>query len=327
MEGHDPKALLAGTPLTRDHFTDPNVRIDLPILRRFILNSIECTGDPHLGPKLASRFEAHFGGLPVYAAMNAASLKEALQVLNRFSRLTFPAIEIAFTQAKAGLEPGEAAVRIEPKLALMDLTYFVSSTALIVCNDFLKAITRLERVAFRGDLAVKEPPGWSGADQGDTGVPFRFGAPETRLVFPAELLALPLPGTDPINHHRMVALCEKLPVDVEPMLARQVIAFIESEQNFDLPTRAVARALGYSERSFRRELAKTGTSYRKLAEQVRENRAREMLANTGRPINAIAHDLGYEAASNFARSFKRWTGATPKAFRAAHQTPPGSGQN
>ena len=76
-----------------------------------------------------------------------------------------------------------------------------------------------------------------------------------------------------------------------------------------------AAALGYSERGLRRYLERSGTSYRKLTEQVLDRRAREMLANSALPIHVISHELGYETPSNFVRSFKRWTGETPKAFR------------
>lgn len=33
------------------------------------------------------------------------------------------------------------------------------------------------------------------------------------------------------------------------------------------------------------------------------------------PVKGVAATLGFESPSNFARSFKRWTGLTPNAFR------------
>ncbi|MDX2032145.1 MAG: helix-turn-helix transcriptional regulator [Blastocatellia bacterium] len=60
-------------------------------------------------------------------------------------------------------------------------------------------------------------------------------------------------------------------------------------------------------------------AFLKLTNEIRERRARGMLANTDIPIKTIARDLGFDTPSNFARSFKRWTGASPSAFRLAQR--------
>ncbi|MEL6103026.1 MAG: helix-turn-helix transcriptional regulator [Pseudomonadota bacterium] len=71
---------------------------------------------------------------------------------------------------------------------------------------------------------------------------------------------------------------------------------------------------------------RSGTSYRQLVDQVREARARALLSGGTQPIKAIAGALGFESSSNFARSFKRWTGLTPKAFRDQTQHQDGAGR-
>jgi AraC-like DNA-binding protein len=95
----------------------------------------------------------------------------------------------------------------------------------------------------------------------------------------------------------------------------QVLAILEGAQSPVVSLSDVAAELGYSERGLRRQLDRSGTSYRKLMDQVREQRARNLLSGSTQPIKAIAGAVGFESPSNFARSFKRWTGLTPKAFR------------
>ncbi len=328
-DGYKTEALLAGTGLTAEQFADPCFRIEFSALRRFLLNAMEHTGDPHLGPRLAWRFEPNYIGLPAYAAMNATRFKDALEVLNRFFCLTFSWIEFSFSENNASLETGEVAIRLRPLHPLEDLDYFVSGSALIVCNNLLKGLLRVERFASRAEVTISEPEGWAKVS-GEIGrVPVRFEARETRLMFPAELLNRALPGADPISHQRLLTLCEKFAVDggYEASPAIEVLTFLEAEQNLGASLSRAAEALGYSERSLRRQLDRAGTSYRKLMDQVRESRAREMLANTARPIQAIAYELGYDTPSNFARSFKRWTGVTPKAFRDARKTSGTNGHN
>ena len=54
----------------------------------------------------------------------------------------------------------------------------------------------------------------------------------------------------------------------------------------------VARALGLSERSLRRQLADEGHNFRDLLADARHARARHLLAHSTLPVEAIAQQLG-----------------------------------
>lgn len=327
-EGHDLQQLLGNTGLTRDALFDPEFQTQIPRLRRFILNAVDQTGEPHLGIRLAKQFEASFIGLPAYAAMNAATFEAALKVLNRFFHLAFPAIEFMFPAHDAKTRPGEFAIQLQPKIPLHEISYFASVSALVACDGLCKAILRTPQAALRGELSVSRPMGWADVE-GQIGFPVVFEASAIRLFFADTLLPQPLPGEDPLNHPRLVALCEHVTQRAVAATTPvgKVTSFLQEGRNFALPISAVAEALRYSERGLRRHLERSGTTFLKLTNEIREQRARGMLANTGIPIKTIAHDLGFDTPSNFARSFKRWTGTSPSAFRHAANTEDGSGQN
>ncbi|MEL6245300.1 MAG: AraC family transcriptional regulator ligand-binding domain-containing protein [Pseudomonadota bacterium] len=328
-DGYNADALLKGTSLKAELFTDPYFRTDFLTLRRFILNAQEQTADPHLGARLALRFDVTYIGFPAYAAMNAPRLVDGLKVLSRFVHLTFPAIGLSFPDPGSGHTPEQTEVRLTPKLPLEDIAYFVNASALIVLNRLLLDMLQIPLVATRAETTISEPEGWADIAAKVSRVPIRFDAPENRIIFPAELLDRALPCSDPINHAKLVALCEKFAADAghNATPVSQVLAFLEKGSNVGVPLAAAATGLGYSERGLRRQLERAGTTYRTLVDQVRERRAREMLSSSSSPIHAIAHELGYDAPSNFARSFKRWTGKTPKAFREALQKREHKGQN
>ena len=327
-EGHDPKRLLADTGLTEEVLSDPEFQTGLPPLRRFFLNAIEQTGEPHLGIRLAQQFEASFIGLPAYAAMNAATFQEALAVLSRFFFLAFPAIEFAFPDRDAEAQPGEFAIRLRPKLPLGDISYFASISALVGCEGLSRSILRIPKAAIRGEMNSSKPRGWADVE-GQIGFPIRFGAPDLRLFLADELLTRPLPGEDPLNHPRLLALCEQVAerARVETTPLGKVFSFLQEGQNLALPVSAVAAALGFSERGLRRSLERSGTTFRKLTNEIRERKALGMLANPAIPIKTIADDLGFDTPSNFAKSFKRWTGTSPSAFRSARNEKDIPGQN
>lgn len=315
--GYGVSELLAGTGLAAERFQDPNHRIEFATLRVFILNAIKATGDPNLGSRLALNFEASYIGPPAYAAMNAASLADGLEVFGRFIQITFPTIQLVFRSGDSSLEPGEAELCLRPRFPLEDIAYFVTSSALVVLNSLLKNMVRVPLIASRCEVTIAEPKGWAEISSEVLRVPVLFAGQENRMIFPAALLNLPLPGADPINHQRLVAFCERFLSETEFVSTpvSQVLSFLEAEKNLVASLADAAAALGYSERGLRRQLERCGTSYRKLIEQTLERRARQMLANNALSIKVIADQLGYNTPSNFARSFKRWTGDTPKAFR------------
>ena len=79
---------------------------------------------------------------------------------------------------------------------------------------------------------------------------------------------------------------------------------------------AVARALHLSLRSLHRFLQEDGTSLQALKDEVRQERACQLLMRTQEPIKKIAATVGFTNAKSFARAFTRWMGVTPQQFRA-----------
>ncbi|HJR89955.1 MAG TPA: AraC family transcriptional regulator [Aeromicrobium sp.] len=80
---------------------------------------------------------------------------------------------------------------------------------------------------------------------------------------------------------------------------------------------AVARNLGVHARTMQRHLAREGTSFAAILDQERKARAAQLLGNPGFQLGQIAGILGYTEQSTFNRSFRRWYGMTPRAFRQA----------
>lgn len=315
-EGYPAEGLLAQTGLKEARFSDPRFRCGFEPLRRLFLNAIEQTGDPNLGIRLARQFQPTYIGMPSYTAMNAARFREGLDVLTRFFFLNFPAFGVSLVSSDGGLQPGEAALRLRSKFPFEDIEYFGFSSAIIAINGLLKAMLQSDHAATCVEMTVEQPKKWP-AIEAEIGFPVRFDAAENQIIFPAALLDQPLPGADPINHARLLGLCEQFAEEMafETTPVTQVIALLEGAPSLAVSLSEVAAELGFSERGLRRQLERSGTSYRKLLEQVREQRARALLSGGMQPIKAIAGALGFESSSNFSRSFKRWTGLTPKAYR------------
>ena len=80
---------------------------------------------------------------------------------------------------------------------------------------------------------------------------------------------------------------------------------------------AAATALALSRRTLTRRLSEEGASFRHILDDVRSDIARALLQDRSLSIADIAFFLQYSEPATFHRSFRRWTGLTPHAFRGA----------
>ena len=316
-EGYNDRDLFEGTNLRPELLSDPAFRTDFLTVRRFIGNALRTTKDIHLGPRIASRFEPNFIGPPAYAAMNAATFGDGLNTIARFINVTFPMIDFRYRIHLDGPDKDIAELEIIPKTTLGGVSYFVIGSALAVLNRVLLEMLRQPIIAQRAEVTIEEPKGWSNIAREVSRVEVIFGARANRIIVPADLLDKSLPGSDPINHARLVSFCEQMSEFLEDRTnpTSQVRAYLETQEHMNARLANVARETGYSERGLRRQLEQAGTSFRALKDEVRRTRAEEMLLMTNRTIQSIAFELGFDSSSNFSRSFKRWTGSSPKSFR------------
>ncbi len=73
--------------------------------------------------------------------------------------------------------------------------------------------------------------------------------------------------------------------------------------------------LGMSARTLRRRLEKEGTSYQRIKDNARRDRAISMLSRDGLTVSEVAEQVGFSDPSAFHRSFKKWTGQSPGSYR------------
>ena len=146
--------------------------------------------------------------------------------------------------------------------------------------------------------------------------PLRFDAGRSAVVFPAEWLNRPLPAAE---------------AGLRLLLQRQIDA-LDGKQGANLPERVrsvlrtailtghgtvedVAPMFSLHSRSLHRRLSEFGVTFKELADEIRFEIARRMLEESATPISQIADALDYADASAFTRAFRRWTKATPAAWR------------
>ena len=79
---------------------------------------------------------------------------------------------------------------------------------------------------------------------------------------------------------------------------------------------AIASKLKVSTRSLQRDLSHLNINYSELVDEVREEKAKELLASGELGIAEVGAALGYRDPSSFSRAFMRWAQMSPRDYRA-----------
>ena len=77
----------------------------------------------------------------------------------------------------------------------------------------------------------------------------------------------------------------------------------------------VAAALHMSRRTLQRKLRDAGMSYARELDGVRRELAERFIRDRSLTLSEITYLLGFAEISSYSRSFKRWTGMAPSAYR------------
>lgn len=148
--------------------------------------------------------------------------------------------------------------------------------------------------------------------------PLRFDAMQAALVFPASWLQRPIAGADPLLHRLLEDRAASDRSQVAPILHNEVRRAIRALLvTGDCCRTSVARRLNMHPRTLVRRLQQCGTTFQALLDDTKSQTAKQLLHDTRSPVSRIAASLGYDDPTVFTRAFRRWTGLSPREFRAA----------
>ncbi|MEY8881788.1 AraC family transcriptional regulator [Donghicola sp. XS_ASV15] len=151
--------------------------------------------------------------------------------------------------------------------------------------------------------------------------PVTFGAERNALALDAGCLnglnAAPKPYAFGLYTRHAEALLESLQ-KAESTRARVEAALLPDLHQGSASMDDVARDLGMSRQTLYRRLKDEGVTFAEVHDQLRCQMAQDYLTAQKASVMETAYLLGFSEASSFVRAFKRWTGQSPSAYRAAH---------
>jgi AraC-like DNA-binding protein len=323
--GLAPGPLLARLGLDAASAADPERRVPFTALFEVWAECMRALRDPALPLAAAQRIRLENYTALGFAVTSASSVRAAISMLVRYG--AYAADGCAWeVEALPGLEGLRLHWRREGERSLGHrvANECAVAEALHVLRQMLGARVVPLAVAFRHRAPAK-----AAAHFGFFGVRPRFGAEWEGLDLPEALLdRVPRLANPPLaawlEQRLASALAARRPPDT---LAERIEQLLEQDLATGVPDLLrVARSLALSERSLRRQLQKERLSFRGLFEAVRKRRAEALLRGGKATLAEVAFLTSFSELSAFARAFKRWSGQTPGAFRAAASEVGQSGQ-
>lgn len=309
--GEDPAEALRQAQITPSELTHPETRITAAQLETFTSVAMQQLDDEALG-WFSRRLPWGSLGLLCRASLGAPDLGIALRLWFRHHRLLTDdlAIELDVTPGRVAVVSLRERRALGPMREFCLLSYlrFVHGYA---CWAIDSRLSLLE-VAF----PFPRPPHGSVYPLLFPG-PVVFDAPRASFTFDAKYLALPQRRDDAALR---AMLKRALPLTVLPyrrdrLLARRVRGILAEDLAAAPVAEEVARRAHVSLRSLHRHLREEGTSLQGLKDEVRRERATELLSRTDDPVKKVALAAGFRNEKSFARAFRAWTGRSPREFR------------
>lgn len=310
--GFSEAQIVAGTRLDWATLHSDNRFLSFEQFRRLVAHALALSDCPWLGLEVGLHAQLSLHGALGQAVAASADVAQALALCQRYMALRQRLYALTVTPP-----PDLAMVAVE-RLAVPELREFLLGYLAATLVRLLEAVTGQPlREAIAIDWPFPAPP-WA-AEYQRLVARNRFGAVQLRGCPDPALLSLPNLSADAEALRIAERECERQLRQQEQggSLTQRLQARLAACDG-DYPALVDMAALEHvSARTLIRRLREEGTTYQQLLDSVREELACWLLLRTTLPVEAIAGQLGYEDPSNFARTFRRWTGQTPSAFRDA----------
>lgn len=306
---------LKNTGVTLETLSRSDSRISLKQELAFYRNVLQLTQNPLIGLQIGTTYRLPTYGIWGYALMAAPTLRQAIMLGYRFLGLAF-----SYFQHSLSVEGGTAAMKMEPLEDYGDCLQLITDRELsavhLILSELLGGALPLKQVRLmHTDVAHALEY------QNHYHCEVVFGDPCNQLRFPSELLDAPLPQSDPNTVSLCTQQCEILmaKLSAQSSFVDEVRQIILSRPGYFPDIDYVAEKLKLSSRTLRRRLKEEGSGYQEILNEIRFNLAKEYLQTTSLLLEEISVMLGYSDPGNFTHAFKRWTGCSPREFRASSQ--------
>ena len=293
--------------------SDPDSRIPYDLAHKMWEAASKASNDASFGITVAECFNPSMLHGLGFSWMASGSLREAFARVLRFQKLIN-------TGANFFAEESDEEITFVADLAIPGHTHHP-----VYVLSMLAGIVRMSRLTAGNDICptritlIQEAPAAAPKARINQyfGSSVQFGAVRNSISFSKSTIETPILSANPklarINDQIVIDYLARY--DQQSLVAKAQAQIIERLPSGRPNQADIARVLNMSLRNFQRKLKQEGTSFRELVDTIRKDLAIQFIKEQDRSISAISYSLGFTEPANFTRSFKSWTGMSPKQFR------------
>jgi len=309
--------LLDRSGIAADDLTDQDNRVPMASYVALMRAAKDLCGEPGLALQLGQDTHFEQTSLVGLICRAAGTMGEALQQLNRYRRLIM----------EVDIPGGERfhLVRKDGELWLEDRRRDPDAFPELTEETFARFVCEVARlpgeVAFVKAIQVTHPRPIHAAEYDRIlKAPVTFGADRNAMLIEESWLSLKTSAPNQyvfgIFNDRADALLKRL--EASATLRGRVEALLAPLLHHgEVSMAATATKLNLSRQTLYRRLKAEGVSFEQVVDDLRRDMAKAYLGSEKLSVNETAYLLGFSDRSAFSRAFKRWTGASPRGWKAS----------
>ena len=312
--GGDVDRIFGNARILPDMAGSPTFKLRLSAFCGLFEEAARLTGHANFGLWFGNQFAPRDLGMWGYAAISAPTLGSALENLVRLFRYHQESSVMRLTDDPSGL------VRLEYQI-VTPMIIERRQDAELSLGMFLNVLRECCGSHWSPEEVQFEHPKPAMAKEHEAafGAPVYFSQPTNALLFRPDILQRPMPSHDAKLLAVMQTCLEQLGSGAasDDVLLDRVRTAIRMRLPRGYPSlEDIAEELRAPLGAMHRDFQAAGLTYKEIVEEVRRELAVSYVRQRHLPFSEIAMLLGYSELSAFSRAFRRWTGASPRTYRA-----------
>jgi AraC-like DNA-binding protein len=294
---------------------DAQVSMPWSTFRALVEMGVTVFGGQAFGLLLGERMRINTHGALGYAALNTTSLRELVNVLERYLVLRTDLYSLDIENVDGGLK-----LSFRENWPLAGLRKPVSEAVMLAIRNIFDFATLgqsgIQRVGLALDGEMNLEHLKLAEDIFDS--PVSYSRDWVGFYLAEEVLDRPLKMANASSYQEALAICqdELQKLELASGLSGVVKKFLLNSSKNGFPAlEVVARHFHMTPRTLHRKLVKENSSYQSILDSTRHLLAIRYLDQPNMTLQEIAYVLGYAELSNFRRAFKRWEGIAPSEYR------------